>query len=201
MSNRKFFTKLRTIRSRSVLRSQTRVAFLSNIDGVSFCLHVKETSLHIPRHTACISSWSNIYMGHALINFKDTIYYNEDSLLVTVTSKITVNHLNRIFFIDSRFESLWLIQMLPPKVGSDGSQTRIIGGTRLECSNSQNLSDYPRPYWSIKISGKIQFQWKSYIRFVRIVLWLKLSIFSEVFAGFVRFDRICMVSWINLTKV
>ena len=41
-------------------------------------------------------------MGHALINFKDTIYYNEDSLLVTVTSKITVNHLNRIFFIDSR---------------------------------------------------------------------------------------------------
>ena len=107
MSNKIFFTKLRTIRSRSVLRSQTRVAFLSNIDGVSFCLHVKETSLHIPRHTACIKcSWSNIYMGHALINFKDTIYYNEDSLLVTVTSKITVNHLNRIFFY--RF-SFWIV--------------------------------------------------------------------------------------------
>ena len=43
--------------------------------------------------TLHISSWVNIYMGHALINFKDTIYYIEDSFcyfLVTVTSKITM---------------------------------------------------------------------------------------------------------------
>ena len=59
--------------------------------------------------TMHISSWSNIYMGHALINFKDTIYYNEDSFIVTVTSEITVNHLNRDLFIDSSFESLWSI--------------------------------------------------------------------------------------------